>query len=248
MADECIHGFEAGLCDICFPREQREAPKPVRAAAGTRKPAARVAGAPPVAPFSLSTQRFFHVTHLRNLEQIMHTGEIRADAEPVVDVSSETTRELRQAADLADGTTVSQHVAFYASPIAQRWQELRDGAQGPHWSDAAREAKPTEFVILAVSATKLGDEIIAADADAAAPATRFSHGKDDATNLLRRAKADDPELQAPEILVPHPVGFDSIALIGVANDRVRDQVRDMLSSAGGYAPKVAVYPPWFAAE
>ena len=48
--------------------------------------------------------------------------------------------------------------------------------------------------------------------------------------------------------MPHPVGFDSIALIGVANDRVRDQVRDMLSRAGGYAPKVAVYPPWFLSE
>lgn len=248
MADECIHGFEAGFCDICYPAPVPEQVKAVRTPTGTRKPAARAPGAPPVAPFSLNTQRFFHVTHLRNLEQIMHTGEIRADAEPVVDVSSATTRELRRDADLADGTTVAHHVAFYASPIAQRWQELRDGAQGPHWSDEARAAKAAEFVILAVAATKLGDQITAADADAAAPATRFAHGVADATNLLRRAKADDPELQAPEILVPHPVGFDSIALIGVANDRVRDQVREMLSHAGGYAPKVAVYPPWFAAE
>ena len=103
-------------------------------------------------------------------------------------------------------------------------------------------------MLLAVQATTLSDEIIAADADAAAPATRFAHGTTDATQLLRRLRADDPDFLTAEILVPHAVPFDSVALIGVANDRVRDQVRDMLETAGGYAPKVAVYPPWFAAE
>jgi hypothetical protein len=248
MADECIHGFEAGFCDVCFPAPVPEQIKPVRAPAGTRKPAARVAGAPHVAPFSLATQRFFHVTHLRNLEAIMHTGEIRADATPVVDVSSAVTRELRAGADLADGTTVAEHVAFYASPIAARWAELRDGAVGPHWSDEARDAKPSDFVLLAVPATLLAVDMVAADADAAAPATRFALGQTDATQLLRHVRVDDPDFLATEVLIPHAVPFDSVALIGVANDRIRDQVRAMISDAGGYAPKVAVYPPWFAAE
>jgi hypothetical protein len=250
VADECIHGFEAGFCDICYPAPVPEQAKPVRVstASGARKPNPRVAGAPRVAPFSLATQRFFHVTHLRNLEAIMHTGEIRADVSPEIDVSSAITRELRAGAGLADGTTVAQHVAFYASPTAARWAELRDGAEGPHWSDEARAAKPAEFVLLAVPATALGTEIVAADADAAAPATRFAHGVADATQLLRRLRADDPDFLTAEVLVPHAVPFDSVALIGVANDRVRDTVRDMLGTAGGYAPKVAVYPPWFAAE
>lgn len=241
MADECIHGFEAGLCDICYPRVQREAPKPVRVQKAT---AARPAAAPAPAPFSLSTLRLFHVTHLRNLEQILSDGELRADATPAVDVSSPTTRELRAAADLADGTTVAQHVAFYASPTAERWLEQRDGAHGPHWSDAARGAKATEFVFLAVPATKLGDDITAADADAAAPATRFAHGVTDASTLLRRAKAADPDLQAPEILAGSTVAFDEVALIGVANEPIRDQVRDLLAAAD-YDIRVAVYPPWF---
>jgi hypothetical protein len=184
------------------------------------------------------------VTHLRNLEQILTDGELRADAVPAVDVSSATTRELRAAADLADGSTVAQHVAFYASPTAARWIEQRDGADGPHWSDAARAAKPTEFVFLAVPAAKLGDDITAADADAAAPATRFAHGVADATNLLRRAKIADPELQAPEILAKKPVAFDDVALIGVANEPIRDQVRELLAAAD-YDTRVAVYPPWF---
>lgn len=250
MADECIHGFEAGFCDICYPAPVPEQIKPVRVstAGGVRRPNPRVAGAPHVAPFSLATQRFFHVTHLRNLQAIMHTGEMRADVDPEVDVSSVTTRELRASVDLADGTNVAQHVAFYASPIAARWAELRDGAIGPHWSDEARAAKAAEFVLLAVPATALGADIIAADADAAAPATSFGHGVADATQLLRHLRTDDPDFLAAEILIPHAVPFDSVALIGVANDRVRDTVRTMLSDAGGYAPKVAVYPPWFAAE
>lgn len=244
MADECIHGFEAGLCDICYPRVAPEPRKVARVATGTRKPAARAAGAPSVAPYSLATQRFFHVTHLRNLEHIVHEGQLRADAEPVVDVSSATTRELRAAADLADGSTVAEHVAFYVSPTADRWTELRDGAVGPHWSDAARAAKPTEFVLLAVPATVLGDGIVAADADAAAPATRFAIGKTDATNLLRRL----PDFLTAEILVPHSVAFEDVAMVGVANDRVRDEVRDLLASTEGFSPKVSVYPPWFLSE
>lgn len=249
MADECIHGFEAGLCDVCYPAAVPEKPKPVRAPAGSRT-SARVAGAPRIAPFSLATQRFFHVTHLRNLEAIMHSGELRAGAnvEPVVDVSSPVARELRAGADLADGTNVAQHVAFYASPTAERWTELRDGALGPHWSDEARAAKPADFVILAVPAVKFGADITAADADAAAPATRFAIGTPDATQLLRSVRVDDPEFAHTEVLIPHAVPFDSVALIGVANDRIRDQVRSMIEHAGGYAPKVAVYPPWFAAE
>jgi hypothetical protein len=35
-----------------------------------------------------------------------------------------------------------------------------------------------------------------------------------------------------------------VTLIGVANDRVRDEVRGMLKSSA-HSPKVSVYPPWF---
>ena len=38
-----------------------------------------------------------------------------------------------------------------------------------------------------------------------------------------------------------------VALIGVANEPVRDQVRALLSGTG-FRPKVAVYPPWFVPE
>ncbi|MES1211928.1 MAG: hypothetical protein ABUT11_00115, partial [Leifsonia sp.] len=60
------------------------------------------------------------------------------------------------------------------------------------------------------------------------------------------------------LLAPPPVPFSAITLVGVANEPVRDQVRQLLADAGvghasngrseGAAPKVAVYPPWFQAE
>ncbi|HWM33291.1 MAG TPA: DarT ssDNA thymidine ADP-ribosyltransferase family protein [Pseudolysinimonas sp.] len=241
--DECIHGFPVGMCDICYPRTP-VVTAPVRRTPSPRTP--RVAGSAPAAPpFAFATQRFFHVTHIDNLAAILSDGALRADATPEVDVSSPTTRELRAAADLADGSTVAGHVAFYGSPTAARWTELRDGAVGPHWSDAARAAKATEFLLLGVPGSALGDAVVAADADAAAPATRFAFGVADATTLLRRVRAGDPELTEVELLSADPVPVSSIAAITVANEPMRDLVRYLLTEAGA-APKIAVYPPWYA--
>lgn len=208
---------------------------------GTR----RLPAAPPAPPFAFATHRFFHVTHIDNLAAILSDGALRPDAVPEVDVSSATTRELRAAADLADGSTVAQHVAFYGSPTATRWSELRDGAVGPHWSDAARDAKATEFLLLGVPGAALGNAVVAADADASAPATRFAIGVPEATTLLRQVRAVDPELTDVEVLSADPVRVGSIAAITVANEPMRDLVRYLLREAGA-APKIAVYPPWYA--
>jgi hypothetical protein len=264
---ECIHGFEEGLCDICFPRQ---APEPVRRATATaRRPAASRSGGSgattrvqPARTSSrptmlLNTQRVYHVTHLRNLEAIVIDEAIRADASPEVDVSSATTRELRRSTELATGGSVADRVPFQLSPNAERWNELRTGAKGVHWSDAARAANPLEFVILVTSAGAVGPDVIFANGDAAAPATRFAVG-DDGTALLRATYALDPELLDAELLAAAPVPFSAITLVGVANEPVRDQVRELLADAGvghdsngrsgGAAPKVAVYPPWFQGE
>jgi hypothetical protein len=231
------------MCDICYPRTPVRT-APVRRTASVRAP--RPASAPPPAPpFAFATHRFFHVTHIDNLAAILSDGALRPDAVPDLDVSSATTRELRAAADLADGSTVAQHVAFYGSAVATRWGELRDGAAGPHWSDAARAAKATDFLLLGVPGAALGDSVVAADADAAAPATRFAIGLSDATSLLRRVRAVDPDLADVEVLSAEPVPVAGIAAITVANEPMRDLVRSLLREAGA-APKVAVYPPWYA--
>jgi hypothetical protein len=248
---ECIHGFDEGLCDICYPRS---APEPrrtaaVRAVRTPRAPAptrtattARVATAPAVL---LSTQRIYHVTHIRNLEMIAIDGALRADATPEVDVSSPLAREMRRSAPLAAGGSVAERVAFYLSPEADRWRELRDGASGTHWSDAARAAGPTEFVVLVADAKSVGDGIVLADGDAAAPATRFASGMEAGTQQLRRMRTADPGFTAGEVLAASPFPFERVALVGVPHEPMRDRVRAVLREVGGHAPKVAVYPPWF---
>lgn len=247
---ECIHGFDEGLCDICFPRQLAEPPKRAavatarRTSSGTttaRPQAARTTSRPTML---LATQRIYHVTHLRNLEAIVIDEAIRADATPAVDVSSETTRELRRSVELAAGGTVAERVPFQLSPNAQRWNELRRGAAGSHWSAAARDSSPLDYVILVTSAGAVGPEVVFANGDAAAPATRFAVG-DAGTALLRTTFSIDPELLDAEVLAPGSVPFSAITLIGVPNEPVRDQVKQLLADVGGAAPKVAVYPPWF---
>jgi hypothetical protein len=249
---ECIHGLDEGLCEICFPRSL---PTPRRTAAtrapanraGADRPARAASGARAISapPVLLGSQRIYHVTHVRNLEMIVIDGMLRADAQPEVDLSSTLAREMRRSAPLASGGTVADRVPFFLSPDADRWREVRDGAAGTHWSDAARAASPTEFVILVADARTAGDDVVLADGDAAAPATRFAHGPEAGTAQLRRMRSADPAYPEAELLVPSPFPFDGIALIGVPHEPMRDRVRDILREAGGHAPKVAVYPPWF---
>ncbi len=48
-----------------------------------------------------------------------------------------------------------------------------------------------------------------------------------------------------ELLAGPSVPFSSVAVIGVPNDRARQQVKAILAEHGGHAPRVAVFPPWF---
>jgi hypothetical protein len=258
---ECIHGFDKELCDICSPRVAPEPSKPVKAPrtskpAGERRPAsspARVPGAPPArasgkpaVPFA--AQRIYHVTHVQNLESILNDGELRAGAKPQVDVSSGSLRELRSLAQVRPGIAVAEHVPFYLSPNATRWIELRDGAPGELWSDAARQSRPGEFVALVTTIAAIGPDVVVADGDAVSPVTRFATGAEEGRALVRRVLSTDPDLVEPEVLAPGTVPFGAMALIGVSNDKVRNRVKDLLYDIGGPAPRIAVYPPWFLPE
>lgn len=257
---ECIHGFDEGFCDTCYPRV---APEPVKAPRASAPRAARTSTArtpratltgtavriatAPGAPASLTlhSRRVHHATHVRTLESIAVDGALRADATPDVDLSSATTRELRATATVPDGRPVSDFVAFSLAQDSHRWQELRDGAEGTHWSDAARATKATDLVILAVPVSALGDDIVFADGDAAGSTTRFSVGLEAGNQALRRLHSVDPDFLDAELLVAGPVSLDDVAVIAVANDKVRDQVRRIFADAGRTAPRIAVYPPVF---
>ena len=272
MAVECIHGFEAGLCDICFPKAP---PTPKRASVvrpprATTRARAQRAGQPTrlsskSPPANINNARVYHLTHVRNLEQILEIGQLRsaqsAVAEPsagvaawlpAIDLSSQLTRELRATAEVRPGLSVSQCVPFFLSPNAELWNELRSGlVESTRWSDAARAATSTDFVMLVTTIGALGADAVIADDDAAGTFTRFSGPPDDRTRLLSRLSPE--QLLRAEVLAPGTVELSRVQLIGVANDPMRERVRGMLVAVAlGRSDtmqlKVAVYPPWFQRE
>ncbi|MBA4247719.1 MAG: DUF4433 domain-containing protein [Microbacterium sp.] len=260
LTEECIHGFEPGMCASCFPPAAPAAPAPVRraprqAARSLRSPAAGATGkAAEVRPPNLP-QRIFHVTHMSNLPLILEAGRLLppSEAAPALRLSSDLTRELRGSAPVpGDGSpdddgierSAFDCVAFSLSPQATWWLEVQEGAAGPTWSEAAKAASTVDFVVLGVDIAAVSNTVVVTDGDAAAPATRLGIGLEGRQRMLARAASSPESLQAAEALVPGPVSLATVALVAVANDRRRDEVRDLLKSAGVTA-KVAVYPPWF---
>jgi len=239
------------MCASCFPPDPPAVPLAVKrtprtAARSLRTPAPGATGkAAEVRPPALP-HRIYHVTHISNLPLILEAGELRpsATAEPALRLSSEITHELRATAPVAEGVTVLDCVAFSLSPLATWWGEVQDGAAGPTWSDEARSASTVDFVVVGVDIEAVANELVVTDGDAAATLTRFGSGADGRDRMLARAAATPWALQAAEALVPGTVPLDRVALVAVANDRRRDEVRALLKSAGS-AAKVAVYPPWF---
>lgn len=248
------------MCASCFPPPPPAAPAPVRraprqTARSLRSPAAGATGkAAEVRPPNLP-QRIFHVTHISNLPSILAAGQLLppSEAAPELRLASELTLELRASAPVpGDGSydddgverSAADCVAFSLTPQATWWLEVQEGAPGPTWSAAAKAASTVDFVVLGVDIAAVSNTVVVTDGDAAAPATTLGIGVDGRQRMLARAASSPEALQAAEALVPGPVSLATVALVAVANDRRRDEVRDLLKAAGVTA-KVAVYPPWF---
>ncbi len=232
---ECIHGLEAGSCDLCNPTIRLEPPRVAAAGStGTRR-AAPKRDITPKRLVDVNVQRLFHVTHVRNLPAIVEAEALVAGVDPEVDLSSAVTRELRRSAEATPGRSVAQHVPFYLTPDAERWTALREGAKGSTWSRAARSASPSDFIALVATWADLTDAVVADD-DAAGSRTRFEPGE----GLLRRVLRDEERLPRAEVLVPDRVPLSAISIVGVANIKVRDTVRELWDDW-----RVMVYPPWF---
>ena len=249
---ECIHGFDDGLCDTCSPKAAPVRPVASRVtsrstgSAARREPRASASPRVKIPAPALLDQRVYHVTHVSNLAAILAEGALLAPAlaSPTVDVSSALTRELRETAEVTGGGSVSEYVPFFLAPDADAWVDLREGAEQPRWSTAARSAVPTDFVFLVSTVRTLG-EISLADGDAAGTYTRFATG-DSVLGMLGRLHGS-PTLAGAEALVRESVPLDAVQLVGVASDPVRDRVRGLLQDAGR-STKVIVYPPWFVGD
>ncbi|MGW9182109.1 DarT ssDNA thymidine ADP-ribosyltransferase family protein [Agromyces sp. NPDC055661] len=270
MADECIHGFDDGLCAICFPPKEPE-PRPVAKAAprargaGTRsaRPVARVAGASRAAtslmdaPVDPKTVRIYHVTHVENLAPILGSGAVLADdagATPVVDLAAPDAREFRRSAAVEGvDAVVADYVPFLLSTDAHVWNAIRTGTPDPRLSAEAVQRPPADHVILVSSVasavgarTETAGTVVVTDADAATGGVGSASAWPDVLRMLQRLHREDDgaRLRSAEFLVRELLPLERVLLIAVGNDRVRDRVRSALDAVG-VRTRVAVYPPWF---
>jgi len=256
LPDECIHGLESGLCDLCYPKPAPVVEAPVatlsrngstRTATRTRPAAQRRTAGVGTPDHKVGEQRIYHFTHIDNLARIIeHDGLVASrQATPVVDASSADNREKR-AERLLGTSTVADYVPFFLSPNAAVWSIIRSQKADPRLSAEIRHHAASEFVIL-VSTVKVAAtmHVAVADGDPAKAPTSFGVTPEDNDRVLRKLRADDEAILIGEVLVHERFPFEQLALIGVANDRARDLVKEILQAAA-HEPKVSVYPPWFA--
>ncbi|HEU4849544.1 MAG TPA: DUF4433 domain-containing protein [Terrimesophilobacter sp.] len=246
MTTECIHGLDIARCDVCSPRTpppQDRTVKPRRAPARTRP--ATVSATKPVA-VDAGTRRIFHITHRRNLAPILEAGRVLSDAagaSPAVDISAADNRELRREV-LVGSEPVAAHVPFFLAPNAILWDGMRNGEADYRLAEGVGSIPASDFVILVSTVRAAGESAVVADGDAADPTTRFSSLTELGGRMPRRLHDEEDALRSAEFLVPGEFSFAAITLVGVANDKVRAEVRTLLEEHG-FAQKVSVYPPWF---
>ncbi|KFF59652.1 hypothetical protein JF66_09965 [Cryobacterium sp. MLB-32] len=216
----------------------------------------------------MGEQRIYHVTHISNLAAILASGGLLADASdalvtrPSVDISAAAVREARRAAALPgeDGLVIADCVPFFLSPNASVWDAIRARSGDPRLVLNAHGSDAYDFVIFVSTVKRVVDAhapsndefpaaVAVADDDAADASTRVVSTSEGVERMLVRLRSDpdsDALLHA-ELLVQEAFPLELVTLLGVANDRVRDAVREILQ-ASTYRPKVAVYPPWFQAS
>jgi ssDNA thymidine ADP-ribosyltransferase, DarT len=250
-----------GLCATCNPKPLPETAVASRPAVRSRVAAPpratvrslRAAARIPVGSVPADTlleQRIYHLTHLRSLPGILAEGAIVAGAIPQLDLSTAELREER--ADIVigpDDVRLTEFVPFFLSPEATLWQSVRSGRDHPRLSGAARSAEPFDFVFLVSTVRNVlanGPAFVLADGNVEGTTTRFATTREDAERMLYRlrAESDTERLANAELLVASRLPLESVTLIGVANDKVRSAVRDVLAGSD-FTPKISVYPPWF---
>ncbi len=195
-------------------------------------------------------RRIFHITHRRNVASILSSGLLlseEAGAAPVVDISAADNRELRREVRVGVGestATVASYVPFFLAPNAFLWDRLRDSETDIRLAPETHTTPASDFVLFVSTVRGAGDLAVVADGDAADPTTRFFPIAESAGQMPRRLTDEEDAVRDAELLVPNEFPFTAVTLIGVANDKVRVEVRAALAEHG-FHQKVSVYPPWF---
>lgn len=200
---------------------------------------------PATAAINPKEVRAYHVVPISALADIIDRGAIEAETGAAA-LLSDLGGELRSTAEIGDGRSVASFVAFSLSPESTRWAQLRSGASEPTWSATARSLAPAEYAVLVTTLGALG-EFVLTDGDAAGTWTRFARSAEEVRHMLGRLH-DVEELRADaEVLASGAVGLDALTLIGVAHEPAKERVRALVNGMPR-APRVAVYPPWFAVD
>lgn len=263
VSDECIHGFTDGLCATCNPKPVAEsaavsASRPTRTRTRTTPRATvrslRAAARVPLGSTPADTvleQRIYHLTHILNLPGILSAGAISAGTPAVVELLAEEVRAQREAAQIigTEALSLADFVPFFLSPEAELWQSIRGRSAGQQISVDARDADITDFVFLVSSVRNVVDSgrpFVVASGGSHGALLHTSETRDDAERMLHRLRTDSEvdAMSEAEFLVAERLPLESVTLIGVANDRVRGVVRELIAGSD-FTPKVAVYPPWF---
>ncbi|MWB99873.1 DarT ssDNA thymidine ADP-ribosyltransferase family protein [Agromyces seonyuensis] len=276
MADECIHGFDDGMCAVCFPtaepavatRSRTVRPKlsrlsdPVRQAGAAAAPSQR-ATLPPAEearPFDVANSRIFHVTHVDNLAGILGAGAVLADgsgARPTVDIAAPAAREFRRATSIPGlERTVADYVPFFLTSDAHLWRTLRDGRPDVRLAANAHERPAADHILVIGTVGKAfgaqggtPGSVVVTDRDAAVAGGEVEIEQEEIERLVRRLNRSGQEaaLGGAEFLVHGSYPIERVAYIGVATEKVRDRVRAALKAVGA-KPKILVYPRWFRDE
>ncbi|BDZ53779.1 hypothetical protein GCM10025870_08520 [Agromyces marinus] len=230
MGEECIHGFDEGLCAICSPPpEPATPPKPARRPSPARtapRERATVRGATSsrtarsssasAAPVDAGATRIYHVTHIDNLGRILGAGALLADvgepaATPAVDIAAPAAREYRRSASIPGAeTTVAEYVPFLLSTDAHLWHAVRTSTPDPRLAPEAVARPAADHVILVSSVgaaagarRDIPGEVVASATDAAVGGAGLAADWTAVERMIvRLTLADDGEgLRSGELLV-----------------------------------------------
>jgi hypothetical protein len=200
---------------------------------------------------TLLEQRIYHLTHLSNLADILDEGALVAGAVPTLELSPAGLRDERAEITLpgSGDRSLGSFVPFFLSPETSIWQSLRAGRDHPRLSPSARSADAFEFVFLVSTVRHIVTSeapFLLADGNVEGDLTRFAATREEAERMLYRlrAESEDTALHNAEFLVEGRLPLESVTLVGVANDKVRQSVRELLAGSD-FTPKISVYPPWF---
>jgi hypothetical protein len=199
-------------------------------------------------------QRVYHLTHISNLASILADGAVVGGSTPTVSLSPAEVVADRRATPIPgeSDATLAGFVPFFLSPNALLWQSIRSHVAHPRASRDILAADPADFVLLVANVRELidsGASFVVTDGVADAPSTQFGATLVESDRILRRLRSEplQESILEAELLVRDRLPFEFISLIGVAHDKARAAVREILLGAD-FSPKVSVYPPWFASE